>query len=157
MNPLTPYLGIIKAAAVAAILLALFAFGFHAGAKHVQTKWDLQTAQLVADAAAANHENSVIASRRQSNVIEAQNEATRRNKTLQVAAAAARSQSDSLRDELAALRRDLPGLAADTVRQHADALASVLGDCQRDYQGMAAAAGAHASDVKLLQDAWPKK
>jgi hypothetical protein len=41
MNPLTPYLLWIKLGAAAALIVGLFAFGHHQGAKSVQAEWDL--------------------------------------------------------------------------------------------------------------------
>jgi hypothetical protein len=149
-------LGAVKYGAVAALLLALFAGGWHFGAGGVQAKWDKAIATQAAADADANRENRVIESRRQSNIIEAQNAATTRNKNLQVAAASAGAVAVSLRDEIATLRRSLPGLADDAVRQRADAVAAVLADCTDSYAGMAAAADRHASDVKTLMEAWPK-
>jgi hypothetical protein len=70
--------------------------------------------------------------------------------------AAASAGAVSLRDEIAALRRDLPGLADDAVRERADSLGASLADCSREYTGVAVAADRHASDVKTLIDAWPK-
>ena len=147
-------LGAVKYGAVAALLLALFAGGWHFGAGRVQAKWDLAiAAQVIADAD-ANRENRVIEFERNANIIEAQNAATLRNKTLQVAVANAGAVAVSLRDEIATIRRDLPGLAADADRQRADAVAAVLADCSAGYADMAATADRHASDVKTLIDAW---
>jgi hypothetical protein len=53
MNLLTPYLIWIKLGAAAALLLGLFAFGHHQGAKSVQGQWDsAKAAQLSAENAA---------------------------------------------------------------------------------------------------------
>ena len=136
--------------------LGLFLLGWHLGAKNIQADWSAaKVAQATADAD-ANRENRVIESKRNATIIEAQNAATLRNKTLQVAAASAGAVAVGLRDEIAAIRRDLPQLADDAVRQRADAVGAVLAHCTDSYAGMAATADRHASDVKTLIDAWPK-
>ena len=149
-------LSTVKYGAVAVLLLALFSGGWHVGAGRVQAKWDAAIAAQATADADANRESRVIESRRQSNVIEAQNAVTLRNKTLQVAAASAGAVAIGLRDDIATIRRDLPGLADDAVRQRADAVAAVLADCTAEYATMAAAADRHASDTRTLMEAWPK-
>jgi hypothetical protein len=146
----------IKLAASVALLAALFAGGWYSGAGRVQGRWDAAKVEKAEADAEANRANRVIESKRNANIIEAQNAATLRNKTLQVAVTNAGAVAVSLRDEIATIRRSLPGLAADAARQRADAVAAVLADCSREYAGMAATADRHASDVKTLMDAWPK-
>jgi hypothetical protein len=144
----------IKLAASVALLAALFAGGWYSGAGRVQGKWDAAKVEQAEADAEANRANRVIESKRNATIIEAQNAATLRNKTLQIAAADSRAVAVSLRDEIAAIRRSLPGLAADAARQRADAVAAVLADCSAGYADMAATADRHASDVKTLIDAW---
>jgi hypothetical protein len=136
--------------------LGLFLLGWHLGTKNIQADWSAaKVAQAAADAE-ANRANRVIESKRNATIIEAQNAATFRNKSLQVAAADSRAVADGLRDDIATIRRSLPGLADDAVRERADAVAAVLSDCSREYADMAAAADRHASDVRTLMEAWPK-
>ena len=151
MNP-----KLIEAGCALLIAAGLFLLGWHYGGKHVQAAWNVAKLEQAAANADANREYRVLESKRSTNVIEAQNAAQIRNQSLQVAVFAARAQSDSLRDDLAKLRRDMPGLAPGAIRQRADTLAAVLDQCQSDYRAMAANADAATSDVKLLQDAWPK-
>jgi hypothetical protein len=146
----------IKLAASVALLAALFAGGWYSGAGRVQGKWDTAKVEQAEADAEANRANRVIESKRNVTIIEAQNAATLRNKTLQVAAADSRAVADGLRDDIATIRRSLPGLAADAVRERADAVAAVLADCSREYADMAATADRHASDTRTLIDAWPK-
>ena len=89
-------------------------------------------------------------------VLKAQNEAKIREAALRGAAAAAATQSDGLRDDLAAERLRYDQLSRDAVVERAAATSNVLADCSRRYQGMAAIADRHASDVKTLIEAWPK-
>lgn len=89
-------------------------------------------------------------------VLKAQNDAKIREAALRGAAAAAATQSDGLRDDLAAERLRYDQLSRDAVVERAAATSNVLADCSRRYQGMAAIADRHASDVKTLIEAWPK-
>lgn len=72
------------------------------------------------------------------------------------AAAAARHESDSLRDDIARARRDLSNASADAVRRYADAAGAVLGDCAAAYSAMATVADSERSDSLTLQASWPK-
>lgn len=86
----------------------------------------------------------------------ARNEATKRETILRADAGRARTQSDGLRDELAAIRRKLPSLAEQAVRQYADAASVVFGECTAEYTALAEVAGRIDSDRQTLMDAWPK-
>jgi hypothetical protein len=86
----------------------------------------------------------------------AEQEARVREQTHRITAAAARRESDSLRDNLAALKAGLPHLTERAVLERASTLSGLLGDCAGDYQRMAETAQRHASDVKTLIDAWPR-
>ncbi|WP_157979300.1 hypothetical protein [Rhodoferax ferrireducens] len=105
---------------------------------------------------ALDRESRTLERKRSQNVIDAQNSARVRDVALRRDSDAARLESDGLRDDLAAIRRQLPGLADDAVRRYADAASVVFSDCSRKYQEVAGAASGHASDVKTLEDAWPK-
>jgi hypothetical protein len=147
---------LIELAVLVLALLMFFAVGWYLGGNWTQSNWDrAKLAQIEVDAA-ANARYRAMESSLNQKIIEAQNAATLRNQKLQVAAASAGAVAVSLRDEIATLRRSLPGLADDAVRQRADAVAAVLADCTDSYAGMAAAADRHASDVKTLMEAWPK-
>lgn len=151
------YLGIIEAASIVALLLGLFMLGHHFGAKGVQAKWDHATIETQKATAVAEAKSRATEQAYSTQLAKAQNDHTQSVQRLQTAVAVAAATSSGLRNDLAKLRRDLPSLAADTVRQRADTLAAVLDQCQQNYRTMAANADAHALDVKLLQDAWPKQ
>lgn len=87
---------------------------------------------------------------------EAEREARTREQTQRAAADRARAVSDSLRDNLSALKAGLPGLTETAVRERASTLTGLLGDCSNRYQRMAETAQRHASDVTLLLDSWPR-
>lgn len=104
----------------------------------------------------AERENRNIESARQRNVVEAQNAAVNRGIQLQVAAGAARSESERLRNDLDAITADLPRRTDAAVRQYAAAANAVLDQCQRAFVDLAGKADGHASDALTLQQAWPK-
>lgn len=89
-------------------------------------------------------------------VLKAQNEAKLREATLRAYAAAARTESDGMRGDLADLRQQYDKLSRDAVIERAAAVGVVLAQCTERYQGVAEKAERHASDVKTLIDAWPK-
>lgn len=71
-------------------------------------------------------------------------------------AAAARTERDGLRNELADARAHIPAAACTAVREYATTLSGLFAECADAYQGMAETAQGHASDVRTLIDAWPK-
>ena len=73
------------------------------------------------------------------------------------AAASARAESDSLRDNLAAIKSGIPGLTATAARQYTATLSGLLGDCTGRYTEMGATAQGHANDVRTLIERWPKE
>lgn len=105
---------------------------------------------------ALDRESRSLERKRSENVIAAQNTARVRDVALRRDADLARAESDGLRDDLATVRRQLPSLAIDAVRQYADAASVVFDQCSRRYQEVAGNASGHTSDVKTLEDAWPK-
>ena len=142
---------------IAAALAFTHGMAYKSGRAAVRAKWDAAIIVQQEQAAKAEAENRRIESERQQKVIEAQNEATKRAKTLQAAADRARAQSDGLRNDLAAIRLQLPGLARDAVNRYADAASVVFGDCSRAYQELAGQADRIASERQTLIDAWPKR
>jgi len=89
-------------------------------------------------------------------IIEAQNEARKREALLRSAAVAAVAESVSLRDDVASLRGQLDQLSRDAVIERGLAIAGVLNQCAARYQGLAERCDRHASDVQTLTEAWPK-
>lgn len=87
---------------------------------------------------------------------EAQNAATLREQHIKTIATKLAATSNSLRDAISASRRSLPTATVDAARNTADAALSIFGECQAKYGEMAENADRHASDVKTLEDAWPK-
>jgi len=87
---------------------------------------------------------------------EALKKANTRANANKVAAAAAATERDSLRDELAAASAKLPSLSHQACLARADAISAVFDQCAGAYQGMAGKAQGHLSDAMTLDEAWPK-
>lgn len=71
------------------------------------------------------------------------------------AAAAAQSELDGLRDDLAAGRLDLPSRSHQACLDRAATLDTVFGQCARDLEALARKAQGHANDAMTLDEAWP--
>ena len=130
--------------------------GDWAGQAKIQTKWDTQAKQQAQQLKDADAENRRIELARQRNVTDAQNKAVERALVLRTDADSARTESDRLRDNLAATRLQLPSLTRDAVNQYADAASVVFDECQRSYQGLARKADGHANDTLMFMQSWPK-
>ena len=89
-------------------------------------------------------------------VQEAQANGLKREETIKALAAAVGKSSDSLRNTANAIRLGLPHATVEAARTAADAFATVFTDCQRRYADVAEKADGHASDVRTLEEAWPK-
>ena len=83
------------------------------------------------------------------------NDARKREADLRRNVAAARTESDRLRDAIYAFRAKLPNASAATVAVAADTAAELLGACVNEYRSVAEAADRHASDSVTLIEAWP--
>lgn len=142
--------------ALTALCAAFGGWCYVQGMRHTQARWDAATVAQQAEAAKQEQANRAKERQLHQQVIEAQNASQERIKKNQVAIAAARAQSDSLRDQLATTRAKLSTASADAIRQYAATVSDILGECAANYQGMAAAADGHAGDVMLLQEAWPR-
>lgn len=87
---------------------------------------------------------------------EAINDATKRAQRNAAAANAARADANSLRDQLAASRRELPITSCDAARNYAATLSDVFGNCTRILERISAEADGHASDSMMYQQSWPR-
>ena len=83
------------------------------------------------------------------------NDARKREADLRRNVAAARTESDGLRDAIYAFRAKLPNASAATVAVAADTAAELLGACVNEYRSVAEAADRHASDSVTLIESWP--
>lgn len=129
---------------------------YQSGGNAVQVAWDKAAATQATQDRDTERENARNASLRQTNVIEAVNAQTKRTQSLAASAAAARTESDGLRDDLAAVRAALPSATPDASRDAAATSGELLNQCARAYQELASKADSHASDTLTLQSAWPK-
>lgn len=159
MNPLaflSPYKLLIELAVIGA-LLAFAGVQLHRFMDHEQQigygrAVGEYNAKLVAQQQAAIEKQQAL----QKQLEDAQNAATEREQVIRSTAAAASAASVSLRDALTTIRAGVPTASVDALRKSTATLATVLDQCQGAYRDMAEKADRHASDVKTLQDAWPK-
>ena len=98
----------------------------------------------------------LVENRLSGNVIGALNEAKKREAAARDAAAGALSERDSLHDDLAKLRNDLPGISANACKERVKALTEVFEQCTDRYIGMAGKAQRHSDDTDTLEGGWPK-
>lgn len=82
-------------------------------------------------------------------------EATLRAQKNQALARSLDADVNSVRDELNTARADLSQASAEAVRRYSDALSDVYGACVTRYSVVAKASDQCASDLRLMQDAWP--
>ena len=147
---------IIKALLIAAVVVALvFAWNWfisyeqNIGYDRAVAEYNVKL--LAAKEAADQREQELSAQ-----VQEAQANGLKREETIKALAAAVGKSSDSLRNTANAIRLGLPNATVEAARTAADAFAAVFTDCQGRYGELAAKADGHASDVRTLEEAWPK-
>ena len=116
----------------------------------------IAVAQMEAAIAVANTEAANRSAALSNAVLKAQNEAKSRETSLRAAATAAATESDGLRDDLAAMRDQYDQLSHDAIIERATAVNLVFDQCQRRYQGLAEKADRHSNDLRTLMDAWPR-
>lgn len=83
-------------------------------------------------------------------------QAQQRAKIQAASAAAARRERDSLRDTLATASRRLPDATHAACAEYGAAVSGLLDQCSAAYQKLAEQADGHASDVRLMLEAWPQ-
>ena len=142
--------------AVALALFAVYLFGRHDGAAHVQARWEADKAvqagrQAQAERLMRERENLMNERLRKAE----SNAETRQNENRRLAADAAAT-ADRLRHDLAAARGRLSAATAEACRATASAALELLGTCTDAYRDVAAAADGHAADVQTLTEAWPQ-
>ena len=82
-------------------------------------------------------------------------QAQQRAKTQAASAAAAVRERDSLRHALATASRRLPGAAQPACTDYGAAVSGLLDQCATAHQELARSCDGHASDVRLMREAWP--
>lgn len=141
------------------ILAVVFAFaiggiaGERDGARRADLRCEAKVGQQAAAAERAARAASV-ANFRNMEVAYAAN----RLETDKLRAAAARADraARGLRDDLAAIRRQLAGDSGAACALALDACHAVLGECGERYRDVAQAADDHAADARLCIDGWPR-
>jgi hypothetical protein len=147
-------------AAVVGILGAI-AYGIDQnGYQRAEARWKAKYADLEAKQAKANADAKAAALVKereyQANLQGAQDAAKKREAAILTDANLARVESERVRGDLAAIRAKLPSLAEAAVRRYADAASVVFDQCQRRYTEVAEIADRCGSDLKTLEDAWPR-
>lgn len=87
---------------------------------------------------------------------EARNAAILRNQEIKKLSDIIAANSLRLRDTISDIRNKLPKATPEAINRTADTALSILGECQKEYGEMAENADRHASDVRMLEEAWPK-
>lgn len=82
-------------------------------------------------------------------------QAQQRAKSQAANAAAARRERDSLRNTIAAASLRLPDATPSACTEYATAAGGLLGQCAAQHQELARQCDGHASDVRLMIEAWP--
>ncbi len=147
---------ILKIAAVFGLIILLLIGGALAlhqadqrGYARAQAEYDQKA--LKASEAARTKEREL-----QTQLQVAQNEARKREADLNLAANAARTERDGMRDELAASNDRMSRASLASLRQYAATANNVLRECTEKYTELAREADRHASDSLMLSQGWPK-
>lgn len=153
---ITPYLTSIKIGLAALLIAGLLMLGYRSGSAHVQAKWNVaKLAQAQADQK-DEAENRAKEQAYAKQLEDAQNAATKRDAALKTDNNALRAANLGMRDQLNAIREQLPSLTADAVRRYADTASVVLSECQSRYSTLAETTDRLDSERQTLMDAWPK-
>jgi hypothetical protein len=141
----------------ALLISAVLAFGagWQVQAWRYDARDNAQAEQQAQAHTAATQEARRIEQSRSRNIQEAQNAATLRNRTLLADADRARTESERLRGDIAAIAR-LPDESAAARAEHPRAAGELLAECSRSYQELAGKADGHANDAVTIRSAWPK-
>lgn len=140
---------------VAAAVVAVFIGGWWAGSTHEQSSWQAEKLAMSVERDRQIDAARQAESRLRAQVMEAQEDAQKREEKLVADAAAAGRAADGLRDEISGLRRGLSAATAEANRRTADAALDVFQQCADEYRAVAQAADQHASDAVTLDQAWP--
>lgn len=142
--------------AVGLLLFAVYVFGRHDGAAHVEARWQADKAAQAGRLAQAERLMRERENLMNERVRKAESDAeTRHNENRRLAADAAAT-ADRLRHDLAAARGRLSAATAEACRATASTALELLGTCADAYRDVAAAADGHAADVQTLTEAWPQ-
>lgn len=153
LDAVPSWLWAIVAAALLAVVVGLninLAMAHHQVAELTIKSQDLELTIARSEARAATQSAAY-----QTQTSKAKDEASIRESTLRNLAVVAGSESAGLRNDLAALRRNLANATREAAIERATALSTVLGQCSERYTGLAQTCDRHVSDLKTLIDSWP--
>lgn len=152
MSWLSPGRWLLVGAFVAALLLGVWRLDMSRQQIGYDRAQDEATVKaLAAEKAARTKEQAM-----QATTTKAIKDAQARQTKLQADATASRRAADSLRSDLATANRRLSTAPRDAVAEYATTANLVFAECSRAQQELAAKADGHASDVRLMQEAWAK-
>lgn len=150
------YKWLIQLSAMIAIICGVF-YGIHCildyeqdiGYKKAVAEYTQK--QLIAEQEARKKETDL-----NKKVEDARNESTKREQKINDLSKSLNAATDSLRDTINTLRNGVPEDSLEASRNKSNSALSLLGECQEEYGKLAEEADRHASDVKLLEEAWPE-
>lgn len=145
----------LKLAIAAAMLAAAFASGFavQGWRKDAQiAEIEAANSAAVAAATAQAMEQTTEMQRKKDDALRLANKRSQENA---VAAAAARSERDRLRDQINTATSSLSTATCSSARDYAATAAAVFEQCAAALEELAAKADGHATDSRTLTNAWP--
>lgn len=149
-----------KLAIAAAVVAVSSGVSFGAAWKYQGGRWQAEVAALKAthayalkaqsDQALADYQRM---EKQKDGAIQESKQAAEANRA---AAAAAKRTADGLRKRLDQVPSLITTATESALREYAATSSELLGSCTAEYQRMADTAQRHATDVRLLLDAWPR-
>lgn len=136
---------------VAAFLAGFFVQGWRMGAQIADIEATNSKAQAEAAAQAAQD-----TARMQKDKDNALRQATIKAAQNAVAANAARTELDRLRQQQDASAAAMSGATCTSVREHAATLSTLFGECAATLEGLARKADGHALDQRTLSESFPR-
>lgn len=158
VNPLAPYMGLIRLLAVGAAIAGVV-WGIHAlDQSRQQIGYDRRVAEDNAALLTAQEDARTKEQELNTKLEVARNEATQRQIESRRAADAARTASDRLRVALDTIRTtgNVPGNTGSAGPDTTATLAELLGVCTERYRSLAEKAVGHTNDVRTLSQGWPR-
>lgn len=153
---LANYKLLLQIVAGVALIVGLI-YGVHRFLDHEQQiGYNKAVAEYTAKALAAEQAARAKEQDLNNQITEARNEAAKRDEQINKLADALNNAYQRLRDTTTTIRRNLPKDPPTTVINTADAALSALAECSDRYSELAKTADEYASEIKLLQDSWPK-
>ena len=141
---------------LAVILAASHGFAYKSGRAALRAQWDAEKALQLKQTLELQSQYRQKEQEHAQRLSDAQQAARKRENLLQSQLATLRVSADSLRDDLATYRSQLPSASCDAVRVYADSVTELFSQCSRAIGDLAGKADGHAGDALTLQQAWPR-